>query len=80
MLLREFPTPFDGRVSIGPVGRPRLGYQVLIHGPSGQPLRSSRRGVSPQDRLDYTVCGQSSPRLAVHGEPGKRVELTVQRP
>lgn len=80
VLVREFRTPFDGRVSVGPVGQPRRGYRVLIHGPSGRPLSSSRRGVSSQRRLDYTVCGQSSLRLVVHGRPGKRVALTVQRP
>jgi len=81
-IVREFRTPFDGRVSIGPVGRPQLGYQLVIRNRSGKALRSSRQGVSSRHRLDYTVCGQSRLRVAVQatGRPGKRFELTVQRP
>ena len=82
VVVREFRTPFDGRVSIGPVGRRGLGYELVIRNRSGKALRSSRQGVSPRDRLDYTVCGQSRLRLAVRakGRAGKRFELTVQRP
>jgi hypothetical protein len=80
VVVREFRTPFDGRISIGPVGQPRLGYQLVIRDRADRPLSSSRQGVSSQHRLDYTVCGQSRLRLAVHGKPGKRFELTVQRP
>jgi hypothetical protein len=80
VVVREFRTPFDGRVSIGPAGKPGLGYQLVIRSRSGQPLRSSRQGVSPGHRLDYTVCGQSRLRVAVQGHPGKRFELTVHRP
>jgi hypothetical protein len=81
-LVREFRTPFDGRVSIGPVGEPGLGYELVIRNRSGKALRSSRQGVSERHRLDYTVCGQPRLRLAVRatGRPGKRFELTVQRP
>jgi hypothetical protein len=80
--VQEFPTPFDGQVSIGPAGNPRLGYQLSIRDRSGKVLRSSRQGVSSRHRLDYTVCGQSRLRVAVlaKGQPGKRFELTVQRP
>jgi hypothetical protein len=81
-VVREFTTPFDGRVSIGPVGEPGLGYDLVIRNGEGRRLRSSRQGVSPGHRLDYTVCGQSRLRIAVQaaGRPGKRFELTVQRP
>jgi hypothetical protein len=81
-VVREFRTPFDGQVSIGPVGRPGLGYELVVRDRAGRALRSSRRGVSFRHRLDYTVCGQSRLRIAVRaaGRPGKRFELTVQRP
>lgn len=81
-IVREFPTPFDGRVSVGPVGRPGLGYELVIRDRAGRPLRSSRRGVSNRHRLDYTVCGQSRLRVAVRAKSraGDRFELTVRRP
>jgi hypothetical protein len=81
-IMREFRTPFDGRVSIGPVGERGLGYELTIRNRSGKALRSSRQGVSSHHRLDYTVCGQLRLRVAVRatGRPGKRFELTVQRP
>ena len=34
-LVREFRTPFDGKVSIGPAGDPELGYELLIRDGSG---------------------------------------------
>jgi hypothetical protein len=81
-LLQEFRTPLDGRVSIGPVGTPGLGYQLAIRNRSGRVLRSSRQGVSFHHRLDYTVCGQSRLRVAVQpaGRPGRHFHLTIQRP
>ena len=81
-VVQEFRTPFDGRVSVGPVGEPGLGYQLAIRNRSGQVLRSSRQGVSFRHRLDYTVCGQPRLRVAVlaTGKPGKYFRLTVQRP
>jgi hypothetical protein len=81
-IVREFRTPFDGRVSIGPVGRPRLGYELTIRDRSGKALRSSRQGVSDRHRLDYTVCGQSRLRLALQADEhaGQRFKLTVRRP
>jgi hypothetical protein len=81
-VVQEFPTPFDGRVSVGPVGEPGLGYQLVISSHSGDFLRSSRQGVSFRHRLDYTVCGQSRLRVAVQatGKPPKHFHLTVQRP
>jgi hypothetical protein len=81
-VVQEFRTPFDGKVSIGPAGDPKLGYELVIRDRSGEALRSSRRGVSLRHRLDYTVCGQSRLRVAVlaTGRPGRRFELTIQRP
>ncbi|HEV7481593.1 MAG TPA: hypothetical protein VGO13_00665 [Solirubrobacterales bacterium] len=81
-VVQEFRTPFDGMVSIGPVGEPGLGYRLAIRNHSGHLLRSSRQGVSFRHRLDYTVCGQSRLRVAVQatGKPGKRFRLTIQRP
>lgn len=80
--VQEFPTPFDGQVSIGPAGERGLGYELSIRDHSGKVLRSSRQGVSSGHRLDYTVCGQSRLRVAVlaKGRPGRRFELTIQRP
>jgi len=82
VVVRGFRTPHDGRVSIGPVGAPGLGYELVLLNGQGQRLRSSRQGVSQGHRLDYTVCGQSRLRLAVRatGRPGGRFELTVRRP
>ncbi len=81
-IVQEFRTPFDGRVSIGPVGDRGLGYELVIRNSSGKALRSSRQGVSFRHRLDYTVCGQSRLRVAVQatGRKGKPFELTIQRP
>jgi hypothetical protein len=81
-VVEEFPTPFDGRVSVGPAGKRGLGYELIIRNRSGKALRSSRQGVSFRHRLDYTVCGQSLLRVAIRatGRPSKRFDLTVQRP
>ncbi|HYJ22472.1 MAG TPA: hypothetical protein VEW07_10665 [Solirubrobacterales bacterium] len=81
-VVQEFRTPFDGKVSIGPAGDRKLGYELLIRNRSGETLRSSRQGVSLRHRLDYTVCGQSRLRVAVRalGAAGKPFQLTIQRP
>lgn len=81
-VVQEFRTPFDGEVSVGPVGGPGLGYELVIRNRSGRALRSSRQGVSFRHRLDYTVCGQSRLRVAVQpdGAPSRRFHLTIQRP
>jgi hypothetical protein len=80
--VQGFRTPFDGQVSVGPAGGPGLGYELAIRNGSGKVLRSSREGVSFRNRLDYTVCGQARLRVAVlaTGRPGRRFELTVERP
>jgi hypothetical protein len=81
-VVQEFRTPFDGKVSIGPVGDPGLGYELILRNGAGKELRSSRQGVSFHHRLDYTVCGQSRLRVAVRalGHAGKPFRLTIQRP
>jgi hypothetical protein len=81
-VVREFRTPFDGKVSIGPAGDRKLGYELIIRNRAGKDLRSSRQGVSFNHRLDYTVCGQSRLRVAVRalGGAGKPFRLTIQRP
>jgi hypothetical protein len=81
-IVREFRTPFDGRVSVGPVGRPGLDYELVIRSRRGAALRSSPKGVSSRHRLDYTVCSQSRLRVAVRaeGRAGERFRLTVRRP
>lgn len=81
-LVERIPTPFDGRVSIGPAGDRSLGYELAIRNEAGKVLRSSREGVSFHRRLYYTVCGQQQLRVAVQpfGHPGTRFRLTVQRP
>jgi hypothetical protein len=82
VVAREFPTPEDGLVSIGPAGDPQLGYELILRNRSGKVLRSSRQGVSLRHQLDYTVCGQSRLRVAIRatGEAGTPYRLTVQRP
>ncbi len=81
-VVKEFRTPLDGKVSIGPAGDPGLGYELAIRNSVGRTLRSSREGVSRRHRLDYTVCGQSRLRVAVRaiGPAGRPYELTIQRP
>jgi len=81
-LVREFRTPFDGKVSIGPGGGRQLGYELLIRDRSGETLRSSRQGASFRHRLDYTVCGESRLRVVVRaiGKARKPFRLTIQRP
>jgi hypothetical protein len=81
VVAREFRTPLDGLVSIGPVGDPRLGYELALRDGAGKVLRSSRR-VSLRHRLDYTVCGQPRLRVAIRatGGAGTPYRLTVQRP
>ena len=81
-LVERIRTPFDGMVSVSPAGDRALGYQLAIRNESGKVLRSSRESVSSSHRLDYTVCGQTSLRVAVRpfGDPGRPFTLTVQRP
>jgi hypothetical protein len=76
------PTPLDGRISLRPSGLRRRGYRVVLRSSSGRVLRTSRHGLGPQRRLDYTVCGQS--RLGIAIKPTRRsagvYRLQIQRP
>ena len=81
-VVQEFSTPFDGQVSIGPAGDRGLGYELSIRNRSGKTLRSSREGVSSATASTTRSaasrgCGS---RCWALGRPGKRFELTIQRP
>jgi hypothetical protein len=75
-------TPLDGRLSLRPSGLRRHGYRLILRGPGGQVLRTSRQGLGPHHQLNYTVCGQS--RLGIVIKPtrhsGGAFKLQVQRP
>jgi len=75
-------TPLDGRLSLWPESLRRRGYRVVLRNSNGRVLRTSRQGIGPQRRLDYTVCGQS--RLGIAIKPSRRsagtYELQIQRP
>lgn len=75
-------TPLDGRLSLWPESLRRRGYRVVLRSSNGRVLRTSRQGIGPQRRLDYTVCGQS--RLGIAIKPSRRsggtYELQIQRP
>ncbi|HEU4904945.1 MAG TPA: hypothetical protein VFT19_02375 [Solirubrobacterales bacterium] len=77
--VRSFSTPIDGMVSLRPKGSDR--YSLSLLNPAGRVLRSSRHGLSFGNRLNFTVCGQSSLRLALRSKlrPGA-YKLQVQRP
>lgn len=80
--VESFRTPRDGEVSLGPVDKPGLGYQLSLRNPSNKVLRSSHRAATFRHRLDYTVCGQPRLRVAVRStrRSGEAFKLTVQRP
>lgn len=75
-------TPLDGRLSLRAMGLRRRGYRVVLRSSNGRVLRTSRQGIGPNRRLDYTVCGQS--RLGIAIKPSRRsggtYELQIQRP
>ncbi len=75
-------TPLDGRLSLRPSGLRRRDYRVVLRSSNGRVLRTSRQGIGPQRRLDYTVCGQS--RLGIAIKPTRRsagaYKLQIQRP
>jgi hypothetical protein len=79
--VRSFTTPLDGAVSLRPAGR-RPRYQLSLLNPSGRVLRTSRHGLDLGHRLNFTVCGQSRLRVAVHSSRrrGGAFQLQVQRP
>jgi hypothetical protein len=75
-------TPLDGLVSLRPCSLPRRGYELALRSRAGRLLRSSRNGQDPNQRLDYTVCGEQRLRLVIrstrpHGGPFR---LQIQRP
>jgi hypothetical protein len=78
--VRTFPTPLDGTVSLRPAGRPA--YSLSLLGPAGHVLRSSSHGLSFLHRLNYTVCGQPSLRVALRASRrhGGAYRLQIQRP
>jgi hypothetical protein len=75
-------TPLDGRLTLRPKALRRRGYRIVLRTSNGRVLRTSRQGIGPQRRLDYTVCGQS--RLGIAIKPSRRsagtYELQIQRP
>lgn len=77
--VRTLQTPIDGTVSVRPAGRWRLALDLL--NPGGDLLRSSRQGLSLRGRLNFTVCGQDSLRLAIRSPSGPTpFKLQIQRP
>jgi hypothetical protein len=79
--VRRVRTPLDGRVSLRP-GEERRRYQLSLRSPSGQVLRTSRKGLSLRRQLNFTICGQSS--LSLQLEAMRRsaapFQLLIQRP
>jgi hypothetical protein len=78
--VRAFKTPLDGLVSLRPAGRHRFDLSLL--NPAGRVLRSSRHGLGFGGRLNFTVCGQSTLRVALRAahRRGGAFRLRVQRP
>ncbi len=80
--VESLPTPLDGMVSLRPSRLRRHGYELALRSRAGRLLRSSRNGLDPAQRLDFTVCGQSRIRIQItstrrHGGP---FHLQIQRP
>jgi hypothetical protein len=78
--IRAFGTPLDGTVSLRPAGWHR--YNLDLLNPAGRILRTSRHGLDFGHRLNYTVCGQSKLRVAIHSSRhgGGAFKLQIQRP
>jgi hypothetical protein len=78
--VRAFRTPLDGTVSLRPAGQPL--YDLSLLSPAGHVLRTSRHGLSFGHQLNYTVCGQSRLRVAIHSSRrlGGAFKLQIQRP
>jgi hypothetical protein len=80
-VVRSFPTPLDGAVSLRPAGF-RHRYRLNVLSPAGRVVRSTRQGLSLRHQLNFTVCGQR--RLSVQIRSSRRAEepfqLQVQRP
>lgn len=79
-VVKAFPTPLDGMVSLRPADRDR--YDVRLVGPAGLPLRAAGHGLGLGRPLNFTVCGQSSLRVAIQSSRrgGGPFEVQIQRP
>jgi hypothetical protein len=75
-------TPLDGLVSLRPSSLSRRGYELALRSRVGRLLRSSRNGLDPNQRLDYTVCGEHRLRLVITSTKPHRTpfRLQIQRP
>jgi len=75
-------TPLDGLVSLRPSSLSRHGYELALRSRAGRLLRSSRNGLDPNQRLDYTVCGEQRLRLVITSTKPHRTpfRLQIQRP
>jgi hypothetical protein len=75
-------TPLDGLVSLRPSSLSRHGYELALRSRAGRLLRSSRNGLDPNQRLDYTVCGEHRLRLVITSTKPHRTpfRLQIQRP
>jgi hypothetical protein len=75
-------TPLDGLVSLRPSSLSRHGYELALRSRAGRLLRSSRNGLDPNQRLDYTVCGEHRLRLVITSTRPHRTpfRLQIQRP
>jgi hypothetical protein len=75
-------TPLDGLVSLRPSSLHRRGYELALRSRAGRLLRSSRNGLDPSRRLDYTVCGEQRLRLVITSTRPHRTpfRLQIQRP
>jgi hypothetical protein len=75
-------TPLDGLVSLRPSSLSRHGYELALRSRAGRLLRSSRNGLDPSRRLDYTVCGEQRLRLVITSTKPRRTpfRLQIQRP
>jgi len=78
--VRAFATPLDGLVSLRPAGRPS--YSLSLLSPAGHVLRRSHHGLGFRHRLNFTVCGQSTLRVALRAarRRGAAFRLQIQRP
>jgi len=78
--VRAFRTPLDGTVSLRPAASFR--YRLSLLNPAGRVLRTSRRSLSFDHRLNFTVCGQAGLRVAVRSSHrlGGAFKLQIQRP
>jgi hypothetical protein len=79
---RSFSTPLDGTVSLQPSSELARRYRLSLWSTSGHILRTSRDGLSPRRRLNFTVCGQSRLRVQLEAKHRSKppFKLLIQRP